>query len=99
MHLKQLLPVDLLKIDKSFVDGVTETAEDHAIVEAVINLAAALGVDAIAEGVETGEQATALRLMSCGLAQGFHFARPVAAETIVELLAAQADASQRIPLT
>jgi diguanylate cyclase (GGDEF)-like protein/PAS domain S-box-containing protein len=99
MHLKQLLPVDLLKIDKSFVDGVTETAEDHAIVEAVINLAAALGVDAIAEGVETSEQASALRLMSCGLAQGFHFARPVAAETIVELLAAQADASQRIPLT
>jgi diguanylate cyclase (GGDEF)-like protein/PAS domain S-box-containing protein len=99
MHLKQLLPVDLLKIDKSFVDGVTETAEDHAIVEAVINLAAALGVDAIAEGVETSEQASALRLMSCGLAQGFHFARPVAADTIVELLAAQADASQRIPLT
>ena len=99
MHLKQLLPVDLLKIDKSFVDGVTETAEDHAIVEAVINLAAALGVDAIAEGVETSEQATALRSMSCGLAQGFHFARPVAADAIAELLAAQAGDSQQVPQT
>jgi diguanylate cyclase (GGDEF)-like protein len=93
MHLKQLLPVDLLKIDKSFVDGVTESAEDHAIVEAVINLAAALGVEAIAEGVETSEQATELRSMSCGLAQGFHFARPVTPETIAELLTAQADAA------
>jgi diguanylate cyclase (GGDEF)-like protein/PAS domain S-box-containing protein len=93
MHLKQLLPIDLLKIDKSFVDGVTTTAEDHAIVEAVINLAAALGVDAIAEGVETSEQATELRSMSCGLAQGFHFARPVAPDAIAELLAAQADAA------
>jgi diguanylate cyclase (GGDEF)-like protein/PAS domain S-box-containing protein len=92
MHLKQLLPVDLLKIDKSFVDGLTEFAEDRAIVEAVINLAAALGVDAIAEGVETSEQATALRAMHCGLAQGFHFARPESPETIAELLASQADA-------
>jgi EAL domain-containing protein (putative c-di-GMP-specific phosphodiesterase class I) len=93
MHLKQLLPVDLLKIDKSFVDGVTESAEDHAIVEAVINLAAALGVEAIAEGVETSEQATELRSMSCRLAQGFHFARPVTPETIADLLTAQADAA------
>jgi diguanylate cyclase (GGDEF)-like protein/PAS domain S-box-containing protein len=99
MHLKQLLPIDLLKIDKSFVDGVTETPEDHAIVEAVINLAAALGVDAIAEGVETSEQATALRSMSCGLAQGFHFARPVVPETIAELLAAQIEDPQSIPQT
>jgi EAL domain-containing protein (putative c-di-GMP-specific phosphodiesterase class I) len=90
MHLKQLLPVDLLKIDKSFVDGVIEFAEDRAIVEAVIHLAASLGVEAIAEGVETGEQASALRAMHCGLAQGFHFARPESVETISELLAAQA---------
>jgi diguanylate cyclase (GGDEF)-like protein/PAS domain S-box-containing protein len=90
MHLKQLLPVDLLKIDKSFVDGLTEFAEDRAIVAAVINLAAALGVEAIAEGVETIEQATALRAMSCGLAQGFHFARPVDPQSISELLMTQA---------
>jgi diguanylate cyclase (GGDEF)-like protein/PAS domain S-box-containing protein len=89
MHLKQLLPVDLLKIDKSFVDGLVDVPADRAIVAAVINLAAALGVDAIAEGVETIEQATALRSLSCGMAQGFHFARPVDPETIASLLAAQ----------
>ena len=92
MHLKQLLPVDLLKIDKSFVDGVIEFEEDRAIVEAVINLAASLGVEAIAEGVETGEQASVLREMHCGLAQGFHFARPVDPEAIAQLLVAQAHA-------
>jgi diguanylate cyclase (GGDEF)-like protein/PAS domain S-box-containing protein len=96
MHLKRLLPVDLLKIDKSFVDGLTEFAEDRAIVAAVINLAAALGVQAIAEGVETLEQATALRSMSCGLAQGFHFARPVDPHAIAELLMIQSDAPEGI---
>jgi diguanylate cyclase (GGDEF)-like protein/PAS domain S-box-containing protein len=90
MHLKKLLPVDLLKIDKSFVDGLMDHGADRAIVAAVINLAAALGVDAIAEGVETCEQAAALRSMSCGLAQGYHFARPVAPEEIAALLDAQA---------
>ncbi|MEA2410914.1 MAG: hypothetical protein QOC77_1475 [Thermoleophilaceae bacterium] len=93
MHLKKLLPVDLLKIDKSFVDGLMDHGADRAIVAAVINLAAALGVDAIAEGVETREQAAALRSMSCGLAQGYHFARPVAPEEIAALLAAQATAA------
>src|SRR4051794_11678565 len=93
MHLKKLLPVDLLKIDKSFVDGLMDHGADRAIVAAVINLAAALGVDAIAEGVETGEQAAALRSMSCGLAQGYHFARPVAPDEIAALLEAQATAA------
>jgi EAL domain-containing protein (putative c-di-GMP-specific phosphodiesterase class I) len=89
MHLKRLMPVDLLKIDKSFVDGVMESDADRAIVAAVINLAKALEVEAIAEGVETGEQATALREMRCELAQGYHFARPDSAEAVTKLLAAQ----------
>jgi EAL domain-containing protein (putative c-di-GMP-specific phosphodiesterase class I) len=89
MHLKQLMPVDLLKIDKSFVDGVMESDADRAIVAAVINLAKALGVEAIAEGVETGDQADALREMSCELGQGYHFARPTSPDAIADLLAAQ----------
>jgi diguanylate cyclase (GGDEF)-like protein/PAS domain S-box-containing protein len=93
MHLKKLLPVDLLKIDKSFVDGLMDHGADRAIVAAVINLAAALGVDAIAEGVETSEQAAALRSMSCGMAQGYHFARPVEPDEIMTLLSAQAAAT------
>jgi EAL domain-containing protein (putative c-di-GMP-specific phosphodiesterase class I) len=66
-----------------------EFDEDRVIIEAVINLAASLGVEAIAEGVETSEQADTLREMNCGLAQGFHFARPVAPDEIAEMLAAQ----------
>ena len=52
-QLKALLPVDTIKIDKSFVDGVTGDGEDHAIVDAVLRLADGLGLAAIAEGVET----------------------------------------------
>jgi diguanylate cyclase (GGDEF)-like protein len=92
MHLKQLLPVDILKIDKAFVDGVLERAEDRAIVEAVVRLAGALGVDAIAEGVETAGQADALRALSCGYAQGFHFARPSTPSDVRALISSQASA-------
>jgi EAL domain-containing protein (putative c-di-GMP-specific phosphodiesterase class I) len=89
-HLRQLLPVDVIKIDKSFVDGLVERADDRAIVEAVVRLASALHVDAIAEGVEHAEQADALRSLSCTYAQGYHFARPGAPDAVRALLAAQA---------
>jgi diguanylate cyclase (GGDEF)-like protein/PAS domain S-box-containing protein len=89
MHLKQLLPVDILKIDKSFVDGLVDRPEDRAIVEAVVNLAGALEVDAIAEGVESADQADALRDLHCAYAQGFHFARPSTPSDVRALLAAQ----------
>ena len=75
-QLKALLPVDTIKIDKSFVDGVTGDGEDRAIVDAVLRLAAGLGLAAVAEGVETGEQVEALLDLGCTLSQGFHFARP-----------------------
>jgi diguanylate cyclase (GGDEF)-like protein len=75
-HLKYLLPVDVIKIDKSFVDGLLESGDSRAIVTAIIQLAHALGVQAVAEGVETAEQAAALREMECHIAQGYHFSRP-----------------------
>src|SRR4051794_30426428 len=75
-QLKALLPVDTIKIDKSFVDGVTAGGEDHAIIDAVLRLATRLGLDAVAEGVETAEQAAELLGLECGFAQGYHFARP-----------------------
>jgi diguanylate cyclase (GGDEF)-like protein/PAS domain S-box-containing protein len=90
-QLKQLLPVDLLKIDKSFVDGVVTDAEDRAIVEAVIILAGSLGLRTVAEGVEHAEQAAALRELHCNLAQGYHFSRPVTPETIAVLLDTSAE--------
>jgi predicted signal transduction protein with EAL and GGDEF domain len=89
-HLKQLMPIDILKIDKSFVDGLVDRTEDRAIVEAVVQLAGSLDLEAIAEGVENADQAEALRALNCGFAQGFHFARPSDPATVTELLAAQA---------
>jgi EAL domain-containing protein (putative c-di-GMP-specific phosphodiesterase class I) len=85
-QLKALLPVDTIKIDKSFVDGVTGDGEDHAIVDAVLRLAGGLGLAAIAEGVENAEQVDALVALGCTLSQGFHFARPQSALELQQLL-------------
>ncbi|MBB4660917.1 putative bifunctional diguanylate cyclase/phosphodiesterase [Conexibacter arvalis] len=85
-HLRELLPVDVLKIDRSFIDGVVRRGEDKAIVTAIVELARSLGVDAVAEGVETAEQASLLHELRCHVAQGFHFARPQAAADVAQLL-------------
>jgi predicted signal transduction protein with EAL and GGDEF domain len=85
-QLKALLPVDTIKIDKSFVDGVTGDGEDHAIVDAVLRLASGLGLAAIAEGVETAEQVETLLALGCNLSQGFHFARPQSPADLEQLL-------------
>jgi EAL domain-containing protein (putative c-di-GMP-specific phosphodiesterase class I) len=87
-QLRALLPVDTLKIDKSFVDGITEDADDAAIVEGVVRLAHSLGLQAVAEGVETAEQVAMLRGFSCQTGQGYHFARPVEPVVIAQMLAA-----------
>jgi diguanylate cyclase (GGDEF)-like protein len=85
-HLRQLLPVDIIKIDKSFVDGVVGDAEDTAIISAVVKLADGLGLECVAEGVEDAAQAEALTVLGCGTGQGYHFARPMPAEALRELL-------------
>lgn len=87
MHLRQLLPLNTLKVDKSFVDGLLEGAEDAAIVAGVIRLAHSLGLDVVAEGVEHAEQAEQLRAWGCEIGQGYHFSRPVPAAEIDVLLA------------
>ncbi|MBV9213938.1 MAG: EAL domain-containing protein [Actinobacteria bacterium] len=79
-------PVDVLKIDRAFVDGLPEDPEDSAIVTAVVGMARALEIDVIAEGVETERQVTALRELGCGQAQGFLFGRPREAAATAELL-------------
>jgi EAL domain-containing protein (putative c-di-GMP-specific phosphodiesterase class I) len=86
-QLRALLPVDTLKIDKSFVDGITKDADDAAIVEGVVRLAHSLGLQAVAEGVETAEQVATLRGFSCQTGQGYHFARPAGADEIALMLA------------
>jgi EAL domain-containing protein (putative c-di-GMP-specific phosphodiesterase class I) len=87
-QLKSLLPLHTLKIDKSFVDRVTGDGEDRAIMEAILRLASSLDLVAVAEGVEDADQAAVLLAMGCDVAQGFHFARPQAAEAVGALLAA-----------
>ena len=78
VHL-QRFPVDVVKIDKSFIDGVTRGSEDAAITQAVLKMANAFGIKTIAEGVERVEQQTKLRRMGCKLAQGYLFGKPAPA--------------------
>jgi diguanylate cyclase (GGDEF)-like protein len=80
-------PIDALKIDRSFIDGIVDSTEDEAIVTAVLSMGRALGVHVVAEGVETEEQAARLRTLGCELAQGYLFSRPLSAESALELLA------------
>jgi CheY-like chemotaxis protein len=70
-------PVDFLKVDRSFVSGLGQNSEDGAIVAGVLGLANALGVEAIAEGVEQPEQADKLAALGCELAQGFLWSKPL----------------------
>ncbi|MDN3923310.1 putative bifunctional diguanylate cyclase/phosphodiesterase [Roseateles violae] len=80
------LPVEVLKIDRSFIDGLPSETGDTAIVSSILSLAYAMGKHVIAEGVETAEQALALSSMGCPVAQGYLFSRPVAALEIPPLL-------------
>lgn len=77
-YLKQF-PVEALKIDQSFVAGLCDNPDDHAIVEATIQLAAALGLGVIAEGVEEQAQADELRRLGCRSVQGYLYSRPLPA--------------------
>jgi diguanylate cyclase (GGDEF)-like protein/PAS domain S-box-containing protein len=81
-------PLDVLKIDRSFVSGVDCDAHDHAIVKATIDMAHALGLTVVAEGVETREQEDRLRGFGCDRAQGYLYARPQRGPEITELLGA-----------
>ncbi len=80
-YLKQF-PIDELKIDRSFVAGLGTDPGDTAIVASCIQLARALGLRAVAEGVETVTQRLALLDLDCDLAQGYHYARPLTAEAL-----------------
>ena len=84
----QQFPVDLLKIDRSFVTNMDAREGDYAIVQAVISLAHALDLQVIAEGVETPAQLAELRSLGCDFAQGYLMARPQPEAEITALLAA-----------
>lgn len=84
-YLRQF-PVDTIKIDRSFVSGMTTDTDDLAVVASIVSLAAAVGVQAVAEGVETEEQADALRRLGCPLAQGFLWSPAVPASDLADTL-------------
>jgi diguanylate cyclase (GGDEF)-like protein/PAS domain S-box-containing protein len=84
-YLKQF-PVHEVKVDRAFVKGVGESRVDSAIVRAVIELANAIGIGAVAEGVETPDQVTGLRMLGCRVAQGYFFSHPLPANEFYELL-------------
>ena len=80
----QRLPIDVLKIDRSFVSGMMVDPDSVAIVRAVLSLADALGMSTTAEGIETVELATTLATLGCASGQGFYFARPLEAEAALD---------------
>ena len=87
------LPIDTLKIDRSFVSGMGGRDDNAQIVGVIVTLAHNLGLEVIAEGVETPEQLAMLRDLRCGQVQGYLFSRPVAADEVPGLLAAAAAAN------
>jgi EAL domain-containing protein (putative c-di-GMP-specific phosphodiesterase class I) len=82
----QRFPIDVLKIDKSFVDQVTVGAEASALVQTIVSLGETLQMRTVAEGIEQPEQAERLRALGCGGGQGYYFARPLTADRLTELL-------------
>ncbi len=82
-YLKKL-PVDEVKIDKSFVMNMVGDADDTAIVRSTIDLARSLGMDTVAEGVETVEAMEALAKLGCWAAQGYHLSRPLPSADIAD---------------
>jgi diguanylate cyclase (GGDEF)-like protein/PAS domain S-box-containing protein len=80
-------PVDILKVDKSFIDGVSEGGESSALTAAVIELAGILNLKPVAEGIERVDQLERLLELHCELGQGFYFAKPLESASLEELLA------------
>ena len=85
-YLKRL-PLSMVKLDRTFVENVTDSAFDAAVVRAVSDMAETIGIGVVAEGVETDEQLRVARDLGCGYAQGFHFAEPVPASSVERMLA------------
>jgi diguanylate cyclase (GGDEF)-like protein/PAS domain S-box-containing protein len=86
LGLLRTCPVDIIKVDKTFIDDITGTAEQSAIAVSLLHITRAMELTAVAEGVESAEQAERLHQLGYEFAQGFHFAVPMPAEEIHRLL-------------
>jgi EAL domain-containing protein (putative c-di-GMP-specific phosphodiesterase class I) len=79
-------PLDILKIDRSFVDGMEHDQGKHHLVRGIVDLARSLGMTIVAEGIELPDQADQLRRLQAGLGQGFLLAKPMAPDRLIELV-------------
>jgi EAL domain-containing protein (putative c-di-GMP-specific phosphodiesterase class I) len=86
-QIRDLPPVDMIKVDRSFTAGLGSSESDGAVVAAVLSLARSLGLIAVAEGVETENQLELLNRLGCNVGQGFYFSRPQTPEVIAHVLA------------
>jgi EAL domain-containing protein (putative c-di-GMP-specific phosphodiesterase class I) len=84
-HLRGL-PIDVVKIDKSFIDRIAHDPGDRAIISGIVSIGSALGLKVVAEGIENQEQVNTLRLAACDEGQGYLFGRPMPAHAIPEFL-------------
>jgi diguanylate cyclase (GGDEF)-like protein len=82
----KMFPVDKIKIDKSFIDGIPQDANDEAIVRAILAMAKQLNLQVVAEGIERKEQLEFLKQYACEEGQGFLFSRPISAQAFMQLL-------------
>ena len=80
------LPIEVLKIDKSFIDEILISGEDQTLVRGIINMVHALGIEVVAEGVENHSMASLLQEMNCDLVQGYHYCRPIPENEFIELI-------------
>jgi len=87
----QQLPIDMIKIDRSFISHIanSDNDSDYAIVKTIMSMALNLGIDVIAEGVETEEQLAILRKLGCPYYQGYYFSKPVSRQRLIEMVLQQ----------
>jgi EAL domain-containing protein (putative c-di-GMP-specific phosphodiesterase class I) len=83
------LPIEVLKIDKSFIDEIISSNEDRTLVKGIIDMVHALGIDVVAEGVENHQMAVLLQNMNCDLVQGYHYCKPIPERDFIELIRAR----------
>jgi len=86
----RFLSIEIVKLDKSFIDGISSDPEAHRLAGAVLDLAHALGLETVAEGIEQADQIAHLSQMRCTLGQGYHISKPVPARRLGALLRAGA---------
>ena len=90
-------PVDLLKIDRTFVTDATTDSRDAVIVRAIIAMAHILGIEVVAEGVETEQHRNVLRALGCNRLQGFHVGRPESSDRFADRLRRQTRGETPLP--